>query len=400
MADRLRLAGGAGGEDDQRRVVAARGRRRGRGRRRTATRRGRESASRRRAKPASPAHASSSVALVGHDHAPARPASDPRAQVGRRAAARCRAARRRRSASRRPSRRPTRAGCRSRVITTSPRCDAARGERARKPRRAVGDLAEADAPSARRRRSIATSARPRRIGGVDDVAREVHGARYVHHQRHPGLPATEAGQYPDSRIGASCRVCRSTGEVPPRDVLACRARRIHEVVERGNQGGTATGANLLVGERASSFSASPSANPVGVRKSFAPTPQTLGSCARSRPAWPATVALPAAGASAQTTAASGGGGAAYVPPPPPGQGRRSSTAIAIPPAGAPAAASRRSSPPPTGSSSKPYVYGGGHKPYSQIWRKLDRGYDCSGTVSLRALRRQVARAARSTPPAS
>ena len=30
---------------------------------------------------------------------------------------------------------------------------------------------------------------------------------------------------------------------------------------------------------------------------------------------------------------------------------------------------------------KPYVYGGGHKPYSRIWRKLDRGYDCSGTIS-------------------
>ena len=30
---------------------------------------------------------------------------------------------------------------------------------------------------------------------------------------------------------------------------------------------------------------------------------------------------------------------------------------------------------------KPYVYGGGHKPFRQIWRKLDRGYDCSGSVS-------------------
>ena len=28
---------------------------------------------------------------------------------------------------------------------------------------------------------------------------------------------------------------------------------------------------------------------------------------------------------------------------------------------------------------KPYVYGGGHKPYRRGW--LDRGYDCSGAVS-------------------
>jgi len=91
-------------------------------------------------------------------------------------------------------------------------------------------------------------------------------------------------------------------------------------------------------------------------------------------------ALPAAGASAQTTTASGGGGAAYVPPPPPGQRAKIVNGVAIPPAAAPdrikavfAAANRIVK--------KPYVYGGGHKPYSQIWRKLDRGYDCSGTVS-------------------
>ena len=92
------------------------------------------------------------------------------------------------------------------------------------------------------------------------------------------------------------------------------------------------------------------------------------------------VALPA-GASAQTgTTATGGGGAAYVPPPPPGQRAKIVNGIAIPPAAAPArikrvfAAANRIV-------KKPYVYGGGHKPYSRIWRKLDRGYDCSGTVS-------------------
>lgn len=89
------------------------------------------------------------------------------------------------------------------------------------------------------------------------------------------------------------------------------------------------------------------------------------------------VALPA-GASAQTAAS--GGGASYVPPPPPAKRAKIVDGVAIPPAGAPtrvkrvfAAANRIVE--------KPYVYGGGHKPFSQIWRKLDRGYDCSGTVS-------------------
>ena len=91
------------------------------------------------------------------------------------------------------------------------------------------------------------------------------------------------------------------------------------------------------------------------------------------------LAVAPAGASAQATT-SGGGGAAYVPPPPPGQRAKIVDGVAIPPAAAPerikkvfAAANRIVK--------KPYVYGGGHKPYSQIWRKLDRGYDCSGTVS-------------------
>jgi hypothetical protein len=89
------------------------------------------------------------------------------------------------------------------------------------------------------------------------------------------------------------------------------------------------------------------------------------------------LALPV-GASAQTT--SSNGGAAYVPPPPPAKKAKIVNGIAIPPADAPArvkrviAAANRIV-------TKPYVYGGGHKPYSQIWRNLDRGYDCSGTVS-------------------
>jgi hypothetical protein len=92
----------------------------------------------------------------------------------------------------------------------------------------------------------------------------------------------------------------------------------------------------------------------------------------------AVLAVAPAGASAQAKTSTGG--AAYVPPPPPGQRAKIVDGVAIPPAAAPervkkafAAANRIVK--------KPYVYGGGHKPYSQIWKKLDRGYDCSGTVS-------------------
>ncbi len=74
------------------------------------------------------------------------------------------------------------------------------------------------------------------------------------------------------------------------------------------------------------------------------------------------------------------GGAVYVPPPPPAKRAQIVDGIAIPPKSAPkrvknaiAAANRIVK--------KPYVYGGGHKPFQRIWRKLDRGYDCSGTVS-------------------
>jgi hypothetical protein len=83
-------------------------------------------------------------------------------------------------------------------------------------------------------------------------------------------------------------------------------------------------------------------------------------------------------AAAQTT--SSNGGAAYVPPPPPAAKAKIVNGIAIPPISAPArvkkaiAAANRIV-------GKPYVWGGGHKLYSQIWKKLDRGYDCSGTVS-------------------
>jgi hypothetical protein len=71
------------------------------------------------------------------------------------------------------------------------------------------------------------------------------------------------------------------------------------------------------------------------------------------------------------------GGAAFEPPPPPPEEATLVDGRVIPPASAPRrvkrvieAANRLVE--------KPYVYGGGHKPFSSV---LDSGYDCSGAVS-------------------
>ncbi len=74
---------------------------------------------------------------------------------------------------------------------------------------------------------------------------------------------------------------------------------------------------------------------------------------------------------------SGSGGAAFVPPPPPPEKAMLVDGRVLAPASAPrrvkrviAAANRLVE--------KPYIYGGGHRPYTA---RLDRGYDCSGAVS-------------------
>jgi hypothetical protein len=71
------------------------------------------------------------------------------------------------------------------------------------------------------------------------------------------------------------------------------------------------------------------------------------------------------------------GGATFQPPPPPPEEATLVDGRVIAPASAPRrvkrvieAANRLVE--------KPYIYGGGHKPFSSI---LDRGYDCSGAVS-------------------
>ena len=85
---------------------------------------------------------------------------------------------------------------------------------------------------------------------------------------------------------------------------------------------------------------------------------------------------------APSGAAADSGGATYVPPPPPAKRAKIVDGIAIPPAGAPArvknaiAAANRIV-------RKPYIYGGGHGPFSGPWSTtpLASGYDCSSTIS-------------------
>ena len=95
----------------------------------------------------------------------------------------------------------------------------------------------------------------------------------------------------------------------------------------------------------------------------------------------ALLLLAPVGATARTQTSSGGG-ATYVAPPPPAERAKIVDGVAIPPKNAPprvkraiAAANRIIR--------KPYLYGGGHKPFSgnAMTGKLDRGYDCSGTIS-------------------
>ncbi|MET0615642.1 MAG: hypothetical protein ABW142_09360 [Thermoleophilaceae bacterium] len=89
----------------------------------------------------------------------------------------------------------------------------------------------------------------------------------------------------------------------------------------------------------------------------------------------ALVAVPSA--MAQSSSMSGGGATFQPPPPPPAKAKLVDGRL-LAPASAPmrikrviAAANQIVE--------KPYVYGGGHRPYRR--GQLDRGYDCSGSVS-------------------
>jgi hypothetical protein len=91
----------------------------------------------------------------------------------------------------------------------------------------------------------------------------------------------------------------------------------------------------------------------------------------------ACVLVAAPSAMAQSSSMNGGGATFVPPPPPPAKGALVNGRL-VAPASAPtrikrviAAANQIVE--------KPYVYGGGHRPYRR--GQLDRGYDCSGSVS-------------------
>jgi hypothetical protein len=85
----------------------------------------------------------------------------------------------------------------------------------------------------------------------------------------------------------------------------------------------------------------------------------------------------APGAMAQSSAMSGGG-ATFVPPPPPPEKGALVDGRLVAPASAPTRITRVIAA-ANQIVEKPYVYGGGHRPYRR--GVLDGGYDCSGAVS-------------------
>jgi hypothetical protein len=96
----------------------------------------------------------------------------------------------------------------------------------------------------------------------------------------------------------------------------------------------------------------------------------LGACLAG-----AVVGVPVAGAQVVPPTS---GGATFVPPPPPPETAQLVGGRVIAPASAPTRVKRAI----TAANrlvEKPYIYGGGHKPF--IKGNLDAGYDCSGAVS-------------------
>ena len=83
-------------------------------------------------------------------------------------------------------------------------------------------------------------------------------------------------------------------------------------------------------------------------------------------------------ASAQSSSATSGGGASFVPPPPPPEKGALVDGRLVAPASAPRRVKRVIAY-ANQIVEKPYVYGGGHRPFRR--GQLDRGYDCSGAVS-------------------
>jgi hypothetical protein len=84
-----------------------------------------------------------------------------------------------------------------------------------------------------------------------------------------------------------------------------------------------------------------------------------------------------AGAAGAQTPADSSGGAVFTPPPPPPKRAKIVDGRALAPASAPTRV-KRVIEAANRIVEKPYRYGGGHKPFG---RRLDTGYDCSGSVS-------------------
>jgi hypothetical protein len=92
----------------------------------------------------------------------------------------------------------------------------------------------------------------------------------------------------------------------------------------------------------------------------------------------ASVLVVAPAASAQSSSSMSGGGASFVPPPPPPEKGALVDGRLVAPASAPRRVKRVIAY-ANQIVEKPYVYGGGHRPFRR--GQLDRGYDCSGAVS-------------------
>ena len=91
----------------------------------------------------------------------------------------------------------------------------------------------------------------------------------------------------------------------------------------------------------------------------------------------ACVLVAAPSAMAQSSSMNGGGATFQPPPPPPAKAKLVNGRL-LAPASAPTRI-KRVIDAANQIVEKPYIYGGGHRPYTS--GRLDRGYDCSGSVS-------------------
>ena len=154
------------------------------------------------------------VALVAHDQARTRHV-DPRAQVGGTQLLGARERDRADAEAGQHRQHPLRAVAHERHHDLAP-ADPARGQRARRPRRCVGDLPEA--PLAARAVAGERDERPRRRGrGVHHIAREVHTAPDPRHNGvHDPVGARRSATYAGPRDRCAPRQPQASGKVAAR----------------------------------------------------------------------------------------------------------------------------------------------------------------------------------------